>query len=386
MISVVGAGPAGLVTAAALRRAGLRAVVFEQAEAIGVPWWGRYDRLRLNTSRLTSRLPGARYERGTGLFPARDEFVAHLERYVERGAIDVRLATHVEHIDRDEDAWRLRTSAGDVRAEHVIVATGYAHEPSIPEWMGRSDFGGPLLHAADYRNAEPFRDADVLVVGSGCSGMEIAYDLAEGGARRVRLAVRTPPNIVLRSLGGLPGDPIALAMLRLPPRVADAQARIIRRLVLGDLSRLGLPCPEEGTFARLHRLGVAPAVVDKEVIEAVKDRRIEIVPGVRALEATGATLADGARVDADAIIAATGYTCGLEPLVGHLGVLDERGVPRTVGGGEAAAGLRFIGYVPVPGQIRYVAVEAKRAARAIARQTRRSRGVRRDRAARTANR
>jgi cation diffusion facilitator CzcD-associated flavoprotein CzcO len=345
----------------------MRPVVLEQADAIGAAWRGRYDRLRLNTSRLTSRLPGAHYARGTGLFASRDAFVAYLERYAERHRIDVRLATRVQRIDRDDGVWRLRTSGADMRAEHVIVATGYAQEPCLPPWAERDVFRPRLLHSAAYRNAEPFRGRDVLVAGSGCSGMEIAYDLAEGGARRVWMAVRTPPNIVLRSLGGLPGDPIAVTLLRLPPRLADAQDRVVRRLVLGDLSPYGLPCPEEGTFARFHRLGVAPTVVDREVVEAIKDRRIEIVPGVRALDATGVELADGARVEPDAIIAATGYSCGLEPLVGHLGVLDERGVPRTVGGGEAAPGLRFIGYVPVPGQIHRVTVEARRAARAIAR-------------------
>jgi putative flavoprotein involved in K+ transport len=89
-------------------------------------------------------------------------------------------------------------------------------------------------------------------------------------------------------------------------------------------------------------------------------------------------LPDDARIEPDAIIAATGYRCGLESLVGHLAVLDDRGVPRAVGGREAAPGLRFIGFVPVPGQIRYLGVEAKRAARAIARQTRDSREARPD--------
>jgi putative flavoprotein involved in K+ transport len=378
MVVVVGGGPAGLAAWVELRRAGVRAVVLEQADAIGAPWRGRYDRLRLNTSRLTTRLVGGRYQRGTGLFPSRDEFIAYLEQYAQRQGIDLRLGTRVQRIDRDDGGWALRTSAGDMRAEQVIVATGYAHEPLIPAWSGRDRYQGRLVHSADYRNADPFRNGDVLVVGPGSSGMEIAYDLAEGGARRVRLSVRTAPNIVLRALGGLPGDPFAVTMLRLPPRVADAQGRVLRRLVLGDLSDVGLPQPQEGPFARLRRLGVAPAVVDKEVIQAIKDRRIEVVGGVEALDASGVMLSGGARIEPDAIIAATGYRCGLESLVGHLGVLDDRGAPRAVGGRATAPGLRFIGFVPVPGQIRYVGVEAKRAARAIARQTRHSRKARPD--------
>jgi hypothetical protein len=124
--------------------------------------------------------------------------------------------------------------------------------------------------------------------------------------------------------------------------------------------------PEEGPFARLARTGASPAIVDREVIQAVKDRRIEVVADVDSLDASGVALADGTRIDPEAIVAATGYRCGLEPLVGHLGVLDERGVPRAVGGREAAAGLRFLGYVPQPGQIRRFTLEARLAARAIA--------------------
>ena len=80
------------------------------------------------------------------------------------------------------------------------------------------------------------------------------------------------------------------------------------------------------------------------------------------------TLADGERVEPDAVIAATGYRRGLEPLVGHLGVLDDRGLPRAVGAQAAAPGLRFVGYVPRPAMLGHTARDAKRAAKAIARE------------------
>jgi len=249
----------------------------------------------------------------------------------------------------------------------VIVATGFERRPVIPEWPGRDRFEGPLLHAGDYRNAEPFRGAAVLVVGPGCSGMEIAYDIVDGGASSVWLAVRTPPNLVLRSP---PGDAIATVLLRLPPRMADAPMKVVRRLASGDLTEYGLPCPEEGIFARQHREGKAPAIVDREVIEAIKDRRIQIVAGVHSLDATGVLLADGSRIEPAAIIAATGYRRDLERMVGHLGVLDDRGAPRMVHGEEAAPGLRFVGYVSRRGQIGYMGVEARRAAKGIAGQAR----------------
>ena len=365
---VIGAGPAGLAAAAELGRAGIPAVVLERADAIGAAWRGRYDRLRLNTSRLTSKLPAMRYRRGTSLFPTRDEFVRYLEDYSERNELDVRLGTQAARIDRDGRSWLLRTSAGEMAAAQVVVATGYEHTAHVPDWPGRHRYPRPLVHAAEYRNAEPYRDLDVLVVGPGSSGIEIAYDLATGGARGVRLAVRTPPNILLRSQAGLPGDLPALAMLRLPTTIADAQIKLVRRLAIGNLDGHGLTQPAEGVFARLARDAKTPAIVDRPMVDAIKDGRIEITAAVDALDGTGVQLADGTRVEPHAIVAATGYRRGLEPLVGHLGVLDDRGLPIVHGGGAAAPGLRFIGYLPRPGQIRSLGREARRAARAVARE------------------
>jgi cation diffusion facilitator CzcD-associated flavoprotein CzcO len=362
-VVVIGAGPAGLACAAELKRRGIPAVVLERADAIGSSWRGRYDRLRLNSSRWFAKLPDGPYPAGTGIFPSRDEIVSYLEGYAERHGVDVRLDTPVQRIDRDGDGWVVRTHDGDVPAAQVIVATGYAHAPFVPAWPGRARFPGRLLHAADYRNPEPFEGDDVLVVGSGCTGAEIAYELAVDGARRVRLAVRTPPNIILRSPIG-PG--IARLVMRLPARRGDALLRAVRRREIGDLSEYGLPVPEEGVFSRLKRLGVAPMIVDKEFIQAIRDRRIEIVAGVDSLDDDGVRLADATRIEPDAVIAATGYRCGLEPMVGHLDVLDERGVPRARAGEPAAPGLRFIGYVPRPAQLGYLGGEAKRAAKAIA--------------------
>jgi cation diffusion facilitator CzcD-associated flavoprotein CzcO len=360
---VVGAGPAGLAGAAELGRRGIRALVLEQADAVDASWRGRYDRLRLNSSRWTSQLPGARYARGTGVFPPRDEVVRYLEDYASSRALDVRLNTSVERLDRDDDWWwRLRTSTGDVKARHVIVATGYANTPHIPAWPGREAFSGRLLHAAGYRSPAAFRGADVLVVGAGCSGMEIAYDLATAGAGRVRLAVRTSPNILVRSAVG---PIVGRLVLKLGTARADKVMRAAQRLTVGDLAPYGLPIPEEGMASRLERLGAAPAIIDKATIRAIKDRRFEVVAGVERLDGTGVGLADGSRIEPDAVIAATGYRTALEPMVGHLGVLDERGNPRARTG-EAVPGLHFVGYIPRPGQIGRMGDEAVAMAESIA--------------------
>jgi cation diffusion facilitator CzcD-associated flavoprotein CzcO len=368
-VVVIGAGAAGLSAALALKDEGIQAVVLERSDRVGASWRARYDRLRLNSASRFSHLPGRPFAKGTPTFPSRDQLIAHLEHHSH--GLQLRFGASVSRIDREPDGWIARTSDGDVRARSMIVATGYDHTPAIPAWPGRDRYRGRVLHSAEYRNADPFRDERVLVVGPGSSGMEIAHDLADGGAAKVWLSARTPPNIFMREgPGGVPGDLIAHVMLHLPTPFADAFARLGRKLAVGDLTEYGLPVPDEGVFARLERLGVAPAIVDAEVIDAVKQGRIEVVRGVESLDATAAQLAGGARIEVDALIAATGYRRGLEPLVGHLGVLGDDGLPCALGERPAADGLRFIGYVPRPGMLGYSAKEAARAARAIARELR----------------
>ena len=76
-VIVIGAGPAGLASAAALRRKGVPSLVLERSPEVASSWRGRYDRLRLNSSRPFSKLLGAGYPQGTAMFPSRDEMVSY---------------------------------------------------------------------------------------------------------------------------------------------------------------------------------------------------------------------------------------------------------------------------------------------------------------------
>jgi NADPH-dependent 2,4-dienoyl-CoA reductase/sulfur reductase-like enzyme len=381
-VIVVGAGGAGLSAALALKDRGVSSLVVDRAGEVGSSWRGRYDRLRLNSSRGLSHLPGRAYRKGTARFPTRDQVIEHLQHYASADRLELSLNTAVDRIDRRSGGWRVQTSGGELEASQVIVAAGYDHTPFVPDWPGRDEFDGRLLHASEYVNPDRFKGEHVLVVGPGCSGMEIAYDLAEGGAAKVWLSARTPPNIVMREgPAGIPGDVIALALLHTPTRFADGFERFGRRMDLGDLTAFGLPVPEEGVFARLRRLGVAPAIIDPEVIESIKEGNVEVVRGVESLEARGVRLEDGVRVEPDFVICATGHRRGLEGLVGHLKVLNHSGVPRALDAEPAAPGLRFLGYVPRPAMLGYAAKQARPLAKAIAAELRRGRAHKQSRQA-----
>lgn len=369
---VIGAGPGGLGVAAELGRRGVATVVLERGAGPAERWRERYDRLKINTSSLTAYPPGSRFPLSYGLFPTRDQLVEHYERYAREKRIDVRPRTEVTRIDRDGDGWLVRTHDGALRARAVVVATGKEGAPKIPAWPGRERFAGRLVHSGEYRNARPFAGQRVLVVGAGSSALDVCIDLHEGGAASVALSIRTPPHLTRRAVGGFPTDLVAVALQRFPRPVLDTVAGATRRLAYGDLTPYGLPFPTDSFSARVLDRGMIPTVDPGAFVPAVKRGEIRIVPPIERLEEDAVIVAGGGREPAGAIVAATGYGRGLEPLVGHLGVLDARGHPVVAGGEEApnAPGLHFIGFVDVlPGNLRQMRLDAKRIAKSLSAQS-----------------
>ncbi|WP_405801698.1 NAD(P)/FAD-dependent oxidoreductase [Streptomyces halstedii] len=369
-VYVVGGGPGGLATAAALRERGVRAVVLEKAGDVGDSWRRHYERLHLHTTRRWSSLPGLAMPRRFGRWVSRADMVRYLEKYAEHHDLEVVTGVEVSRIDRAADGtgWRLSATGGRVlTGRAVVVATGFNHTPLIPEWPGRQGFTGTLLHAADYREPGPYAGKDVLVAGIGNTGAEIAVDLVEGGAARVRIAVRTPPHIVRRSTAGWPAQATAVLVRRLPVRLVDAAGRLMCRISVPDLSAHGLPRPRKGLYSRV-RQGAIP-VQDVGLVAAVKSGRVVPVAAVESFDGDAVVLADGTRATPDTVIAATGYTRSLEGLVGHLGVLDDGGRPVVRGARtpKQAPGLYFTGFTnPISGMLREIARDARRTAARLA--------------------
>ena len=369
-VVVVGAGPAGLAVAAMLERRDVPALVLERASGVASSWRSRYESLILNTPRLTSTLAGYRIPRHYGRWPSRDAIVEYLEEYARREALRIECGVELSRVDRENEGWLLRTSNGELRTRALVIATGHDAEPAIPDWPGRAGYAGELFHAADYRRPDPFRDRDVLVVGPNTTGSEVAYELASQGAARVRVSTRTPPYISRREWPrGAPVNYTAVMLDLLPDRMADRIAALGSWAMYGNLSKHRLPPSPYGaqTTTKVRHQG---ALVDNGFVDAVKEGRIELVAAVEAFDRADVVLADGNRIQPEVVIAATGYSRGLEPLVGHLGVLDETGFPRVMADQTHpnAPRLYFNGYyATISGGMRHMRPHARRIARVIAR-------------------
>lgn len=365
-VVIIGAGSAGLAAAAALQRRGIDAIILEQGSGVAMSWRSRHDRLRLNTTRRTSGLRELRIPRDAGRWVSRDAYIAYLERFAARQRIEIRFNITVHRVDRADDGWRIATSTGVLPASDVVVATGLDRVGWIPDWIGRSTFAKPIVHVADLQHASDLSGQHVLLAGAGNSGVDIAAHLVDAGVASLSLSVRTPPNIVPAEIHRVPLQVVALVARPLPERLRDAIARLASRYAFGDLRRFGLPTPADGPYRRLRTMGVTIAV-DQGFVAGVKAGRVRPVAEIHHLDGTDVVLSDGTRLQPDTLLAATGYRTGLQTLVGHLGILDERGRPRlTRHRTSPVPGMHFIGFHPaIEGNLRQHPIEAGRIAREI---------------------
>lgn len=178
-VVVVGAGQAGLATSYELTRAGVSHVVLERGR-IAETWRGRWDSFCLVTPNWTVQLPGGAYDSDEpdGFMP-RDEIVAFFERYA--AAAPVRTGVDVTSLSPSPEGFVLETSDGGIRARSVVVATGAYQRPHRPDAARSVPADLLALDADDYLNEPGLPDGEVLVVGSGQTGCQIAEELAEAG-------------------------------------------------------------------------------------------------------------------------------------------------------------------------------------------------------------
>ncbi len=354
---VIGAGAAGLATAAVLRRHGVDAVVVDRRDSVGGAWPDRYDSLRLNTVRWMSDLPGLPMPRSLGRWVRRDAVTDYLRQYADHHRLDVRLGADVTDVEPDEDRWALRVGRAREVVEGLVVATGHSQTPVVPDWPG--EFDGRLVHASEYQRPSDHEGRRVVVVGAGSSGGEICVDLASAGVD-VTWSVRTAPRVFPREVRGVPTTPFAPPADALPDRWVDRAAPWLERRVYGR--RDYLPEPSAPMMELLSRCK-EPMTADG-IVAAVRNGSVRVVCAVESLRAGGVRLADGSEVAADDVIAATGYRPGLEALVGHLGVLDRAGRPIVA---MSLPGLAFVGFrIPLTGTLWAIADDARAVGRAVA--------------------
>ncbi len=362
---IIGAGPAGLAVAACLREMDVPFQLVEKGHCVGSAWHGHYDRLHLHTDKARSELPFVSYPHEYPRYPSRRQFIAYLEAYAERFELEPHFGRCVTSVRRVKGSWVARTEKASYRSRSLIVATGFTRTPYEPSWPGRDRFAGTVLHSSRYRNGEPFRGRNVLVVGFGNSGGEIALDLWEHGATP-DLAVRSAVNIIPRDLFGWPILTIADLLLLFPFWMADQLAAPILWVLYRDLEQVGLRKLSYGPLTQIERDARIP-LIDVGTVDLIRKRAISVRGGIERFDDEEIVFDDGSRERYDAVILATGYRPKVNAFLRECaGAVDEAGTPLR-SGCEVLPGLFFCGFHVAPtGVLREIAREARAIAGTIA--------------------
>ncbi|GAB3213558.1 FAD-dependent oxidoreductase [Marinactinospora thermotolerans] len=300
---IIGGGQAGLSAAYFLARRGSVPwrdhVVLDASPAPGGAWQHVWRSVRLVSPPAYTRLPGLPWSRPFQGPPSGPEVAAYLAEYEKRFAVPVLRPVRVRRVhdaeaapgakphgallvDTDERTWRARA---------VINATGTWDRPFVPVVPGMAEFGGRMLHAADYDAPEEFTGAHVVVVGGGNSGAQICAEVS--AVTDTTWVTRRPPQ--LRDASFSEAELVA---------VTDQVAQRVAR---------GLPLRSVVSYTGIAR---TPAVRAAEERGALTAR-----PMFQRVTPDGVTWADGTRLRADVILWATGF----RPALTHLAPLRLRG-------------------------------------------------------------
>ncbi|MBW4542346.1 MAG: MSMEG_0569 family flavin-dependent oxidoreductase [Myxacorys chilensis ATA2-1-KO14] len=202
-VIIVGGGQAGLSISYCLKERGIQHIIFEK-NRIGYAWRSkRWDSFCLVTPNWQCQLPGYAYPgKDPHGFMKKDEIVTYIENYA--ASFDPPVEEKVEVLkvckSRNEDVFEVATSIGDYTADQVVIAAGSYHLPNIPRLAERLPKTVMQLHSSEYKTPELLPAQDVLVVGTGQSGCQIAEDLHLAG-KQVHLCVGGAPRSPRRYRG-----------------------------------------------------------------------------------------------------------------------------------------------------------------------------------------
>ncbi|KAL3827872.1 hypothetical protein ACJIZ3_016674 [Penstemon smallii] len=337
---IVGAGPSGLATAAYFEHLKIPYTLLEREDCFASIWTKySYDRVHLHLPKQFCELPLMPIPASFPTYLSRKEFIHYLNDYVSHFKITPIYGRLVERAWYDEAVgkWKVKAIRDGDRdqvvavQEHwacrfLVVATGETCDATIPaDIEGLDSFVGKVLHSTKYKNGEEFKDKNVLVVGSGNSGTEIALDLANYGAK-TSILVRSPIHILSRRMTYM-----ALVLLKyLPVEWVDFMVTIMSKAVFGDLTNYGIQRPkEDGPFTMKIKYGKYP-VIDVGTFHKIKSGEIQVLPaGIKSIRGDTVAFEDGKEYSFDAIVFATGFKRSTkEWLKGDDYLLNDDGLPK----------------------------------------------------------
>jgi putative flavoprotein involved in K+ transport len=334
-VLVVGGGQAGLSIAARLTQLGVDTLIVDRHPRIGDNWRKRYHALTLHNQVHVNHLPYMPFPPNWPVYIPKDKLANWFEAYAE--SMELNFWTGVEFTrgayDAEAARWsvELRGTDGTIREmhpRHIVMTTGVSDIPKLPDIPTLPNYKGTIIHSSAYDDSEAWKGRDVLVIGTGNSGHDIAQDLYSSGAR-VTLMQRSPTLIVSIEPSaqlpyalydeGLPLEDCDLITASMPLAVArnshilmTAQAKELDQALLDRLARVGfkLDFGEDGSgwqFKYLTRGG--GYYFNVGCSDLIAEGKIKLIQysDIDEFTAEGAMMMSGDTLRTDLIVLATGY-------------------------------------------------------------------------------
>ena len=314
-VLVIGGGQAGLCAGYYLKNTKKSFLIVDASSRTGDSWRQRWDTLELFTPRPFAALPGMKVPKQYQYYPTKNEIADYFELYAKTLDLPIKHGFRITKLEKKNGVYMAHTKDEIIHAAQVIVANGPFHKPLIPKYADRLSTTVSQLHSSNYKNLSQMPNGDVLIVGGGNSGAQLAIELAHD--HYVTVAASGQPWFLPTSLFGIS---LYWYMYLTGILSADKDAWISR-------------------YVRRRGDGI----IGKELQKLIKQGVVELIPH-RLKDCRGTTVyfANGEHREVTNIIWATGFVPTYK-WIDIAGAVDRKGLPLHKDGVSPVTGLYWLG-------------------------------------------
>ncbi|KAF8333988.1 uncharacterized protein EI90DRAFT_3015066 [Cantharellus anzutake] len=337
-VVIVGAGHAGLMIAARLKRLGIVSLIIEKSSRVGDGWRNRYHSLKLQDTIWINQFPYLPFPDDFPVYLPKDKFADWIEIYATAMDLNVWLNSSVvpgtAAYDKASENWTLEIQRADdskreIKCKHVILATGHASDPRIPHFEGVEKFKGPVHHSSLHKNSGNWKGKKAVIIGAGVSGHDICHELHNAGVEDITMVQRSSTCVISQENGlpqvvsgyfegGPPAEEVDLASISFPfnalepfAKVGHAAVNEADKAMIDGLERVGYRVADKGgpgLYWSFLRKG-GGTYLDVGCAQLITDGKVKVKQGteIGSFEENGVRCVDGSFLEADIVILATGY-------------------------------------------------------------------------------